>query len=469
MAQIGQWPTHEPLNMMRATLRSVEGVRSVLLCTGNPGGPGHQAAKARWIDPAPNGYKVLTDPTTGLTRVFIPARLEDNPALTEADPTYEQRLLAVGNAQLVKAWRWGEWDLTFGGYFDDIWTPSRHVLKPFRIPPGWTYRRSFDWGSAKPFSLGMFAVSPGAVVEDRYFPKGSLIRFSELYGVAKNADGTVRPNEGLRLNNIALGERIANVSRGRSWSGCVADPSIFTEMGSESIYAQLQKGSAQAGFPVVFGRANNDRLTGWQRMRDMLEAATHDRPESAGLWVFENCVDFLRTVPTLQRDERQPDDVDTDQEDHCLHGDTLVETPSGSAPIRALVGTCGLIRSIDGWRPYYDCRMTRRNAEVINVEVEDGRSFVCTPDHRVLTPDGWIEAGNLLGAAIVDVGADRTPRTVTAITSAGTVDVFNLEVEGTHCFAVSGGLIVHNCADESRYACLTGMRVMREARLSGWS
>jgi hypothetical protein len=315
--EITNWPTHDPLNRMRATLRSAEGVKSVLLATGNPGGPGHSVTKARWVDPAPRGFKVLTDQATGLTRVFIPSRLEDNKALTDADPTYEQRLMAVGNLQLVKAWRYGEWDISLGGYFDDLWMPARHVLRPFRFPSGWTFRRSFDWGSAKPYSLGMWAISPGDVVGERYFPKGSLIRFSEQYGVARNSDRTVRPNEGLRLSNLALGERIGQVSKGRTWTGCVADPSIFTEMGSESIYAQLQKGSAAAGFPLIFGRANNDRMTGWQRMRDMMEAATQDRPESPGLWVFENCTDWLRTVPTLQRDERNPDDVDTDQEDHC--------------------------------------------------------------------------------------------------------------------------------------------------------
>ena len=52
-------------------------------------------------------------------------------------------------------------------------------------------------------------------------------------------------------------------------------------------------------------------------MRDMIENAAADRPEKAGLWVFNTCVNFLRTVPTLQRDESKPDDVDTDQEDHC--------------------------------------------------------------------------------------------------------------------------------------------------------
>lgn len=30
-------------------------------------------------------------------------------------------------------------------------------------------------------------------------------------------------------------------------------------------------------------------------------------------------------------------------------------------------------------------------------------------------------------------------------------DVYNMEVDGTHCFAVNGGIIVHNCMDAVRY------------------
>ncbi len=33
----------------------------------------------------------------------------------------------------------------------------------------------------------------------------------------------------------------------------------------------------------------------------------------------------------------------------------------------------------------------------------------------------------------------------------GYADVYNLEVEETHAFAVNGGLIVHNCGDATRY------------------
>nr|DAO79519.1 MAG TPA: Intein splicing domain [Caudoviricetes sp.] len=43
---------------------------------------------------------------------------------------------------------------------------------------------------------------------------------------------------------------------------------------------------------------------------------------------------------------------------------------------------------------------------------------------------------------------------VKSIRPAGTADVFNMEVEGTHDFAVNGGVIVHNCYDECRYMCM---------------
>lgn len=47
---------------------------------------------------------------------------------------------------------------------------------------------------------------------------------------------------------------------------------------------------------------------------------------------------------------------------------------------------------------------------------------------------------------------------VAAIEFDGYEDVYNMEVDGTHCFAVSGGLIVHNCMDEIRYFCNTVLR-----------
>jgi hypothetical protein len=208
--------------------------------------------------------------------------------------------------------------------FSDVWMPSRQIIRPFNIPPSWTFRRAFDWGSSAPFSLGMYAISDGTPIREMQgfvFPRGSIIRYGEWYGVAKDSSGQPKANVGLTMRNTDIGRGIAERSkeyRGRPlrFSGCVADPSIFSELGRESIYVDLQKGAREIGLSLNFEKAQNDRVVGWTRMRDYLEEATKDVPEKPGMWIFENCTQWIRTVPTLQRDESNPDDVDA-QEDHC--------------------------------------------------------------------------------------------------------------------------------------------------------
>ena len=61
------------------------------------------------------------------------------------------------------------------------------------------------------------------------------------------------------------------------------------------------------------------RCTGWEALRKRLKAAMTkpgEPMEYPGLFVFDTCRHFIRTVPTLQRDDKKPDDVDTNAEDH---------------------------------------------------------------------------------------------------------------------------------------------------------
>jgi hypothetical protein len=316
--ELTNWPTSGPIDKLRATLRSAYGVLTQFRATCNPGGPGHNWVKARYITPAPAGHTPIKDPKSGRLRVYIPARLEQNPALFLNDPDYEHNVFGSGPPHLVKAWRYGDWDIVAGGFFDDIWRPERHILGQFKIPQSWRWRRSFDWGSAAPSSLGIWAESSGEAAPDgRIFPRGSLVRVNEWYTVAKGRDGLVKPNEGLRLKNKDLGAGVAQRCHGRTWSVSVADPSIFTEQGGKSIYDQMVEGASAADHVLEFDKADNSRVAGWSLMRDMLEESSKETPESPGIWVFENCVEWLRTVPVLQRDERDLDDVDTKAEDHA--------------------------------------------------------------------------------------------------------------------------------------------------------
>src|SRR5688572_10045283 len=69
LEELTNWPTLEPMNKLRGTLRSSDGVKCVMLATGNPGGPGHNVVKARYIDPAPQGYTPIMDAESGEIRV----------------------------------------------------------------------------------------------------------------------------------------------------------------------------------------------------------------------------------------------------------------------------------------------------------------------------------------------------------------------------------------------------------------
>lgn len=44
---------------------------------------------------------------------------------------------------------------------------------------------------------------------------------------------------------------------------------------------------------------------------------------------------------------------------------------------------------------------------------------------------------------------------VKKVTPAGKADVYNMEVDETNDFVIQGGVISHNCADETRYMCMS--------------
>jgi hypothetical protein len=145
---------------------------------GNPGGPGHQWVRQRYIDPAPLGNRIIRDPVTGLERVFIPSKVDNNQYIDVEE--YRQRLRASGSKELVRAWLDGDWPVTMGAFFD-CWDQKRHVVPPFTIPPEWLRFRSGDWGSASPFSFGWWAiVQDDYRVDGRVLPRGCMVPLSGM-------------------------------------------------------------------------------------------------------------------------------------------------------------------------------------------------------------------------------------------------------------------------------------------------
>jgi len=132
--ELGTWHNPDPIDKLRATLRSPHGVRCVMRATANPGGPGHQWIKERYILPAPP-LTPFFDAERRVWRVFIPSRINDNRKLLDADPGYIDRLKASGPPWLVRAWLEGDWDASAGESF----FPEASLLVD-GAPPEWPSR-----------------------------------------------------------------------------------------------------------------------------------------------------------------------------------------------------------------------------------------------------------------------------------------------------------------------------------------
>ena len=318
--EIGQYPDSAPIDRLNGVLRSSKGVPTQLIGTGNPGGAGQQWIKARYIDPHPAGMKILIRKLpTGREHkyVFIPSKLQNNKILLHADPGYINRLYLVGSAKLVDAWLKGDWSAIEGAYFD-CWGDEKHVIRPFTIPDHWMRFRSGDWGSAKPFSFGWWAVASEDFLTPcaSWIPRGAMVRYREWYGVKKDDSGIIIPNKGIKLFAEVVGQGIIDREEDEDISYGVLDPSTFAESGGPSIASRMG---------VYFRRADNKRIAkkgamgGWDQMRSRLEGEDFGDPMGIRpmIYCFNTCVDSIRTIPALQHDKKNAEDLDTDMEDHA--------------------------------------------------------------------------------------------------------------------------------------------------------
>lgn len=270
--------------------------------TGNPGNIGHLWVKRKFIDNK-EPMKVYCD-KNGLTSIFIPAKVYDNPSLMENDPMYVRRLESLPE-QDRRALLEGDWNIFAGQYFKE-WNPERHIVKPYYIPQFWKRFIAGDYGEKKPASVGWYAVKP----------EGGLIRYRELY------------QEGFYYDTLA--KEICELAKDEIISYAVFDPSIFGDKQhhKKGLSAREGKSGAQVmqdeinewfkknhrenhRFSIV--RGDNRRIEGWRKLKQFLRT---DENGNTQFEVFENCVHFITTFPANIYDEHNVEDLDSDGEDH---------------------------------------------------------------------------------------------------------------------------------------------------------
>lgn len=305
--ELPTWPDMSSYQKLKARLRSAAYVPNKRIrSTGNPGGPGHQSVKSYFrIDQYPLGGCVFEQ--GAMRRLFVRSRLADNRILLRHDPAYAQRLAGLGSPDLVKAWLEGDWNVIAGAFFPEF--GDRHIIAPQELPSDWIRFRAMDWGSARPFSVGWYAISSGELPQ---FPRGALIKYKEWYGIKQDNNGQFMPNEGIKLTAEQVADGIRQRDGNDRITYSVLDPSAFAEDGGPSIAERMGKRL------VLFQRADNKRVTqrgamgGWDQLRSRLIG--EDRPM---IFLFSSCIHTIRTLPALQHDDSRPEDVDTEGEDHA--------------------------------------------------------------------------------------------------------------------------------------------------------
>ena len=296
--ELGNYPTDFAWRYMITRCRSAAGVPCYMRGSANPGGAGHAWIKARWIDGFEPYRTHRTVETAGavtmpITRCFIPSLLEDNPALMENDPGYQERLKLLPG-HLYRALRMGDWDIFAGQVFDEF-RRNRHVVKPFPLESGvWKKFYSFDWGYSDPFSLGKWAVNS----------EGRMVRYGEWYGCEKG-----ELDVGIKIGTGEMASRCWEMAVAEGVTEMVADSSMWNKDGDGPSKIEYFE---KAGFRCI--KANKDRVNGCAVFHQRLKTECEDGKPM--LLVFDHCVDFIRTIPALTPDASNPEDVNSNLEDH---------------------------------------------------------------------------------------------------------------------------------------------------------
>ena len=303
--ELTQWSTPFAWNYMRSRLRSASPELGLYMrATTNPGSIGHAWVKKMFIDPSePNKPFWATDIETGKTlaypkghtkedqplfkRRFIPASLFDNPYLADSGD-YETMLLSMPEHQRKQLLE-GNWDVNEGAAFPEF-NRQIHVVDPYDIPNSWAKFRACDYGYGSWTGVVWFAVSPSeqlVVYREMYVTKVTATDLADLILEAESDDGTIR--YGVLDSSLwhKRGDTGPSLAEQMIMKGCRWRPS------------DRSKGSRVSGKNEIHRRLQVDEFT-----------------EEPQLVFFSTCTNCIAQLPSLPLDKRNPEDVDTNAEDH---------------------------------------------------------------------------------------------------------------------------------------------------------
>ena len=271
-------------NYLASRLRTTDPeIIPYMRCTANPGGVGAHWVKKRYITPSPPNESF--EGSDGLSRKFIPARLDDNPYLAH-DGRYEQMLKALPPTQRRQLLE-GDWEVAEGAAFTEF-DRNVHIIDPFEIPIHWDRVKGIDYGYASESACVW-----GAIDRD----DNTLIIYRELY------------RKGLLATDLAQLIAEMELNDPMSVPG-VLDTACWNRTGQTG--PTVGETLVKAGHKLR--RADKNRVAGKIQIHEYLKVQQSGRPK---IQIFNTCPNLIRELQSIPLDKSNPEDVDTHAPDHA--------------------------------------------------------------------------------------------------------------------------------------------------------
>lgn len=286
--EAGQW-TEGMFRKLLGSNRSSRGdIKPRTILTGNPGGIGHGWLKRIFIEKRFNERERPEDYT------FIQALVDDNEALMASDPDYVHRLESEPNEALRKAFRFGDWNVFAGQFFQEL-NKEIHFVKPFDIPKHWNRFGAYDFGFNHPAAFGWFAND-----ED-----GNTYLYRELIEAGQRVDQFAK-----RLNSYPDTAKLYPIVAGHD---CWTTRGVLkTDANPPTIAEEFTTHG------LSLNRAVIDRIQGAAQLRSYLaRRGTEKRPR---FYIFDTCP---ASYDALSRMIHDPDRVEDVLKVNASEGDPL--------------------------------------------------------------------------------------------------------------------------------------------------
>ena len=262
---------------MLSRLRGVNNFPKQIKSSTNPGSVGHMWVKDRFINSMPENTVTEFD---GRTRIFIPAKVQENKFLMDSDPEYIERLKQLGENE-QKALLYGDWDIFEGQYFPEF-KRAIHVVEPFKLPNYYKRFRSLDYG----------------------------LDTTACYWWAVNSEGRCFIYRELHEPNLTLSDAakkiISMTPKEENISYTVASPDLWNrrqDSGESGMEIMSREGL------VGLVKANDRRVEGWRITREYLKPYDDNGNKVARIAIFHNCLNIIKSIPALVHDEHNPEDA----------------------------------------------------------------------------------------------------------------------------------------------------------------